>query len=185
MRVDRGRARCGLGAAKLTATSRPPSPRAVVLSSACARTPATARGYGVAGMPVEPGREPRPPLSVDQLLAEARRGLARVGPEEAARELAEGSVLVDIRSDSQRSADGLMPDAVHVPRNVLEWRADPGSGHSDPSLGGRETRLILICNEGYQSSLAAATLQLLGRDATDVIGGFVGWRAAGLPVAQD
>jgi rhodanese-related sulfurtransferase len=65
---------------------------------------------------------------------------------------------------------------------VLEWRADPESGYSDPALGDRDTRLILICNEGYQSSLAAATLQLLGRDATDVIGGFASWRAAGLPV---
>jgi rhodanese-related sulfurtransferase len=133
-------------------------------------------------MSVEPADESRSPVGIDRLLAQARRRLRRIAPADAGEELAQGGVLVDIRSDSQRAADGLLPDAVHVPRNVLEWRADPDSGFSDPALGGRETRLILICHEGYQSSLAAATLQLLGRDATDVIGGFVGWRAAGLPV---
>jgi rhodanese-related sulfurtransferase len=97
-------------------------------------------------------------------------------------ELAKGGVLVDIRSDAQRAADGVVPHAVYVPRNVLEWRADPRSGYAEPALGGSETRLILMCHEGEQSSLAAATLQLLGRNATDVIGGFVAWRAAGLPV---
>jgi rhodanese-related sulfurtransferase len=94
------------------------------------------------------------------------------------------AVLVDIRSDAQRATDGVLPDAVYIPRNVLEWRADPESGHSEPALGERDTRLILICNEGYQSSLAAATLQLLGREATDVIGGFLAWHAAGLPVGR-
>jgi rhodanese-related sulfurtransferase len=77
-----------------------------------------------------------------------------------------------------------VPEAVYVPRNVLEWRADPESGHPEPALGGLDTRLILMCHEGYQSSLGAATLQLLGRKATDVIGGFVSWRAAGLPVIE-
>jgi rhodanese-related sulfurtransferase len=131
------------------------------------------------------GQGSRPPgVTVEQLLAEARAQLTRLSPADVATELTAGAVLVDIRSDSQRATDGLVPGAVHVPRNVLEWRADPESGHSDPMLGGRDTRLILICHEGYQSSLAAATLRRLGREATDVIGGFVSWRAAGLPVDQ-
>lgn len=78
----------------------------------------------------------------------------------------------------------MIPGALFYPRNVLEWRIDPASGYSDPSLGGDLGRwLILVCNEGYQSSLAAGTLQDLGfAPATDLIGGFQGWRAAGLPI---
>jgi rhodanese-related sulfurtransferase len=123
-------------------------------------------------------------LTIGDLLAEARQALCRVAPQLVAAMLANGGVLVDIRSDAQRAADGRIPGAVYVPRNVLEWRADPQSGHAEPALGGLETPVILICHEGYQSSLAAAMLQRLGRDATDVIGGFVAWRADGLPVIR-
>jgi len=120
---------------------------------------------------------------VDQLLAEARAQLNRVEPRDTPALLADGAVLVDIRSDAQRASDGVIPDAVYVPRNVLEWRADPESDDAEPALGDHHTRLVLICNEGYQSSLAAATLRRLGRDATDVVGGFLAWRESGLPVA--
>jgi rhodanese-related sulfurtransferase len=121
--------------------------------------------------------------TVDRLLAESRAQLDRLEPNEAMARVRDGAILVDIRSDAQRVADGVVPGAVYVPRNVLEWRADPESGHTEPALGGFDTPLILFCHEGYQSSLAAATLQRLGRaDATDVIGGFAAWRAAGLPV---
>lgn len=90
---------------------------------------------------------------------------------------------MDIRSERQRSAQGLVAGAHFVPRNVLEWRADPGSGHSDPRLVGVAGPLILMCAQGYQSSLAAAALQEIGVDgATDMIGGFEAWVAAGLPV---
>ncbi|MEA2301940.1 MAG: hypothetical protein QOD61_615 [Solirubrobacteraceae bacterium] len=134
-------------------------------------------------MPSEPSsHSPRP--TIGDLLAEARRGLRRVAAPQVSTVLADGAVLVDIRSDAQRAADGWIPGAVYVPRNVLEWRADPRSGHPEPALGDLETRLVLICHEGYQSSLAAATLQRLGRDATDVIGGFVAWRADGLPIVS-
>ena len=123
-------------------------------------------------------------LTVDALLERARRRLRRVEPREAAAAVARGAVLVDIRSELHRARDGVIPGAVHHPRNVLEWRADPASGAADPALGddlGRE--LILVCDGGYQSSLAAATLQDLGRTgATDLVGGFAAWRAAGLPV---
>ena len=98
--------------------------------------------------------------------------------------MAGGAVLIDIRSEFQRERDGVIPGAHCVPRNALEWRLDPASRHSDPSLGEDLDRLvILVCDEGYQSSLAAATLQDLGFSrATDLIGGFQAWREAGLSV---
>jgi rhodanese-related sulfurtransferase len=122
--------------------------------------------------------------TIHHLLAAARARLRRVTPEDAAAELAGGAVLVDIRSEEQRARDGAIPGAIAHPRNVLEWRVDPASGHSDPALSGDlERRIVLVCNEGYQSSLAAATLQDLGfANATDLVGGFQAWRAAGLPV---
>jgi rhodanese-related sulfurtransferase len=123
------------------------------------------------------------PRTVDELLAQARARLDRVEPEEAHAAADAGhALIVDIRADSQRERDGVVPGAVFIPRNVLEWRADPASPWRDERLtAGR--RLIVMCNEGYQSSLAAATLQELGlEDATDLAGGFQAWRAAGLPV---
>jgi rhodanese-related sulfurtransferase len=120
---------------------------------------------------------------VDDLLAAARRGLRRIEPAEALAAIGDGAVLVDIRSDLQRAHDGLMPGAVFIARNVLEWRCDPASPWRDPRVADPALRQMLICDEGYQSSLAAATLQQLGLPrATDVIGGFRSWRDAGLPV---
>ena len=122
---------------------------------------------------------------VDRLLEEARSGLRRVGPVAAAEAMRAGAVLVDIRSDSQRAEDGLVPGAVVIPRNVLEWRCDPTSDWRDERVSDAEVDLIVMCNEGYQSSLAAAVLQRLGlRRATDLDGGFQAWRAAGLPVEK-
>ena len=123
------------------------------------------------------------PVSVDELLAEARRGLSRVSPAEAQSAAAGGALLIDIRSDSQRSRDGDVPGAHPVARNVLEWRLDPACPHRDPALARHDCLVILICDEGYQSSLAAATLRRFGLDATDVVGGFQAWRSAGLPVS--
>jgi rhodanese-related sulfurtransferase len=120
--------------------------------------------------------------SVDQLLSEARRGLTRLSPEEAAEAVDRGAILIDIRSDSQRSADGLVPGATFISRNVLEWRLDPACEDRDPELARRDRPVILFCNQGYQSSLAAANVRRFGIDATDVIGGFQAWREAGLPV---
>jgi rhodanese-related sulfurtransferase len=119
--------------------------------------------------------------TIHELLAAARSRLERVGPGEAVAAVQSGAVLVDIRSDSQRARDGVIPGAHFGPRNVLEWRMDPSSGASDAALAGKA--VILFCDEGYASSLAAATLQDLGvRGATDLDGGFRAWRAAGLPV---
>ena len=123
--------------------------------------------------------------AADDLLAAAQRGLRRVEPAEALAAIGEGAVLVDIRSDLQRAHDGLMPGAVFIARNVLEWRCDPTSQWRDPRVADPALRQMLICDEGYQSSLAAATLQQLGLPrATDVIGGFRAWRDAGLPVCS-
>ncbi len=94
-----------------------------------------------------------------------------------------GKVLVDTRDGDLRSRDGCIPGSVHIPLSVLEWRVDPTSSHQSAALAGREDDLILICQEGYSSSLAAVRLHELGfRNTTDVIGGFVAWAAAGLPV---
>jgi rhodanese-related sulfurtransferase len=122
-------------------------------------------------------------VTVYELLAEARAGLVRLTPNEAL-EACEGGggVLVDVRSESQRARDGEIPGAVVVPRNVLEWRLDPSSPHRDSEFARRDLRVIVICDEGYQSSLAAANLRRFGLDATDVVGGFQAWRAAELPV---
>ena len=121
--------------------------------------------------------------TVDDLLAAARTRLRRLEPEEAARAQAAGHPLVDIRGAEQVAAQGEIPDALWIPRNVLEWRVDAASGHQHPALAGREDDVVLICAQGYQSSLAAATLHELGyTGVTDVVGGFAAWRAAGLPV---
>jgi rhodanese-related sulfurtransferase len=121
--------------------------------------------------------------TIDDLLAEARTRIDRVAPREAASEMADGALLVDIRSESQRAQDGAIPGAIYHPRNVLEWRMDPDSGANDPAVGGVERRIIVVCNEGYQSSLAAATLRDIGfARAADLVGGFQAWRGAGLPV---
>ena len=122
--------------------------------------------------------------TIDQLLAQARMGLVRVGPREARDAISGGALLIDIRSESQRAADGIVPDAIWLERNVLEWRCDPSSEAHDDRVGGIERHVIVMCDEGYQSSLAAAALQQLGFcGATDLVGGFQAWRAAGLPVA--
>lgn len=123
-------------------------------------------------------------MTVCELLFAARSRLLRLDPAAASDAVAAGAVLIDIRSEAQRERDGVIPYALFVPRNVLEWRLDPTSGHADPAVGGDiDRQVILVCDEGYQSSLAAATLQQLGfRRATDVDGGFQAWRACGLPV---
>ena len=120
-------------------------------------------------------------MTIDELLAQARSRLDRLDPQTASAAMAGGALLVDIRAESQRAADGLVPGAIFIQRNALEWRCDPASQwHDERVAPGR--RLIVMCDEGYQSSLAAATLRDLGVDATDLAGGFQAWRAAGLPV---
>jgi rhodanese-related sulfurtransferase len=112
------------------------------------------------------------------MLTDARSRIVRYTPAEAA--AADDVLLVDLRSVDERERSGVIPGSKHVPRSVLEWRADPTCEWHDPELAGR--RLVLVCAQGYSSSLAAASLVELGVDAADLEGGFEGWAALGLPV---
>ncbi|MFF5726922.1 rhodanese-like domain-containing protein [[Kitasatospora] papulosa] len=124
------------------------------------------------------------PVGIDELLEQVRAAYERVGPEEAASAAAEGALLVDIRYAALREKDGLIPGALVVERNELEWRLDPQGSHRAPQATSHDLRVVVICNEGYASSLAVASLHQLGlRRATDLAGGFQAWRAAGLPVS--
>jgi rhodanese-related sulfurtransferase len=126
---------------------------------------------------------PAPHRTIDDVLAAARARLVRVGPEQARREAAAGALLVDIRPQAQRAAEGEIPGALIVERNVLEWRFDPASSARLPQAS-YDLRIIVFCSEGYTSSLAAAALQDLGVSrATDLDGGFRAWQRAGLPAA--
>ena len=121
--------------------------------------------------------------AIYRALDTARRRLKRVTPEQAASEHAAGALLVDTRPAEQRRRDGEIPDAVVIERTVLEWRLDPTSPDRIPEATDKAVRVIVLCNEGFSSSLAAVSLQDLGLlNATDVIGGFQAWKAAGLPV---
>ena len=121
--------------------------------------------------------------TIDQVLAEARSRLVRVDPHQADAEIRTGALLVDIRPQAQRAAEGEVPGALLVERNVLEWRFDPASDSRLPQARDHDIRVIIMCSEGYTSSLAAAALQDLGLvNATDLDGGFHAWAGAGLPV---
>jgi rhodanese-related sulfurtransferase len=119
------------------------------------------------------------------MLARARARLgARPGPAETAAAAAAGALLVDIRPVEQRRRDGELPGAIVVDRNALEWRLAPSSAHRLPDAGDPDRTVVVVCDEGYASSLAAATLRDLGlTGATDLAGGFQAWAAAGLPVS--
>lgn len=123
--------------------------------------------------------------SIDEILGAARARLLRVTPDEAYQRVRAGATLIDIRPAAQRAAAGEVPGSVVVERNHLEWRFDPASDARLPFVTGYDLDPIVICADGYTSSLAAAALQDLGlASATDVIGGFAAWTAAGLPTAR-
>jgi rhodanese-related sulfurtransferase len=123
--------------------------------------------------------------TVDEMLDLARTSLRRVTAEEARREAEAGALIVDIRPSELLARDGVIPGAVVIGRNVLEWRLDPSSAHHTPEITSHDQPVIVVCDEGYASSLAAASLQWLGlRHATDLVGGFQAWRAAGLPIER-
>ena len=121
---------------------------------------------------------------IDAMLAKARRHLVRLSPHEAAAAVtSSGALLIDIRPQLNRGTEGELPGAVVIDRNVLEWRLDPRSDARLP-IASYDLFPVVVCNEGYASSLAAASLQELGiRQATDLVGGYRAWRAAGLPVS--
>jgi rhodanese-related sulfurtransferase len=131
--------------------------------------------------------EHKPPgaRTIDELLGAARARLDRVGPEQAQAAVQAGALLVDIRPAAQRAAEGEVPGALVIERNVLEWRLDPASAARLPQAGRYDLRVIVMCSQGYTSSLAAAALQDLGLAlATDVVSGYQAWQADGLPTAR-
>ena len=127
--------------------------------------------------------EPR--TTLDALLREARSGLDRLEPAAALEAQAAGALIVDTRSHDERSQTGVIPGSLHIPRSVLEWRLDPAADPAfhNPHVEGLDQQIVLVCAHGCSSSLAAGTLRVLGfARATDLVGGFVAWQAAGLPV---
>jgi rhodanese-related sulfurtransferase len=123
-------------------------------------------------------------LTLDELLAAAEARIKRLQPREAFLAVEQGALLIDIRSDVDRQREGIIPGALHIPRTVLEWRVAPESSWRNPHVGGLEERILLICDHGCSSVLAAGTLVELGfSEPGDVIGGFAAWREAGLPTA--
>ena len=133
--------------------------------------------------PIDERDDPDQPL--DRLLARARERLTRLSPAQAANALRDGALVVDIRPEFQRRRDGEIPGAIVIERNHLEWRLHPASSARIEEAVAADIHWIIICDEGYASSLAAATLQLIGVSrATDVVGGFQAWRAARLPVGD-
>ena len=116
------------------------------------------------------------PAAIDRLLARARSRLDRVEVADLQAEVDAGAIVVDIRPVEQRERDGELPGALVIDRNVLEWRVDPTSAYRLPGMDDPDARVIIVCNEGYSSSLAAATLQELGLGrATDLVGGYQAW----------
>jgi rhodanese-related sulfurtransferase len=155
--------------------------------------PEGARGRGGAGTALAAATASAARLSSDalpagapgiaELLEEARSGLARLRPEATLAAMTDGAVLVDIRPLEQRIIEGEIPGAIIIGRNVLEWRLDPRSEARIPALARPDTRIVVMCSQGYASSLAATSLRRLGlSQATDLDGGFQAWQAAGLPV---
>jgi rhodanese-related sulfurtransferase len=122
--------------------------------------------------------------TLEQFLADARARIRRYEPAEACAAVQRGALLIDIRSDLDRERDGIVPGSLHVPRTVLEWRLDPGSYLRNPHVGDLDQQIILICDHGFSSVLAAASLVDLGFAAAgDVVGGFAAWSRAGLATA--
>ena len=116
--------------------------------------------------------------TIDDILAAARARLDRVTPAALAHEVAHGAVVIDIRPVEQRHRDGDLPGAIVIDRNVLEWRLDPASTHRIPEIVDYDTRVVIVCNEGFSSGLAAAQLLDIGlHRATDLIGGYQEWLA--------
>lgn len=123
---------------------------------------------------------------IDEVLQWSRGRFTRLEPRQAALERAQGALLVDTRTEGQRAAQGEIPGALVIDRTVLEWRLDPTSPWRIEEASDHQVRIILLCSEGYSSSLAAASLLDLGLiNTTDVIGGFTAWKEAGLPTTPD
>jgi rhodanese-related sulfurtransferase len=125
-----------------------------------------------------------PYATVDDLLARARSGWTRLSAAQASEAVRDGGLLVDTRTEAQRARTGDLPGALVIDRTVLEWRLDPTSPNRIPEAEARP-RIVVVCRQGFSSSLAARSLRDLGLDATDVVDGVEGWIAAGLPMSRD
>jgi len=123
-------------------------------------------------------------MTIDEHLERVRAGLVRLDPREAWEAMQGGARLVDIRPEFQRRAGGEIPTAIVVERNQLEWRLHPTSTGRIAEAADENARWIVVCDEGFASSLAVASLREIGVDGADLIGGFQAWRAAGLPVTS-
>jgi rhodanese-related sulfurtransferase len=124
-------------------------------------------------------------VGVDEVLAVSRDGVRRLTALETADAVGRGALLVDTRTEAQRAAQGDLPGAVVIDRTVLEWRLDPTSAWRIPEASCADVEVVLVCRQGYSSSLAAASLRAVGlRRATDMIGGVEAWLAAGLPLSD-
>jgi rhodanese-related sulfurtransferase len=123
---------------------------------------------------------------VDAVLEQARIGMRRLDPHETRAAVAAGALLIDTRTDRQRAVQGNLPGAIVIDRTVLEWRLDPRSVSRIPEAAGYDLHIVVVCRQGYSSSLAAASLRTIGlRRATDMIGGVEAWLAAGLPTTHE
>jgi rhodanese-related sulfurtransferase len=123
--------------------------------------------------------------TLEQLLAEASTRIHRYQPAQAFTAASKGALIIDTRSDLDRQRDGIIPGSLHIPRTVLEWRLAPSSPYRTPHVTESNQQLLLICDHGCSSILAAASLVDLGLvGAGDIIGGFAAWSAAGLPITS-
>jgi rhodanese-related sulfurtransferase len=124
-------------------------------------------------------------MGIEDVLATSRAGVHRLTPDELVAAAARGALVVDTRTESQRRAQGEFPGALVIDRTVLEWRLDPAGPWRIPEAGGPDLEVVVVCRQGYSSSLAAASLRAVGlRRATDLAGGVAAWLAAGYPMAQ-
>ena len=124
--------------------------------------------------------------TVEQMLAEARTRIRRSSPRDALVEISQGAVVIDLRCPDERHRTGMIPGSIAIARSVLEWRADPASPWRDHRIARHDVRMLLLCEQGYSSSLAAAALHQLGfREAGDIIGGMEAWLSEGLPVGAE
>ncbi len=123
---------------------------------------------------------------VEAVLARAREGVRRLGPDEVRAAVADGALLIDTRTEVQRREQGELPGALVIDRTVLEWRLDPGCPWRIPEATGYDVPIVVVCRHGYSSSLAAASLRAVGlHRATDLAGGVEAWVAAGLPMSRE
>ena len=122
-------------------------------------------------------------MNAEQMLAEARSRIDRATPDETADALERGAIVIDLRCSDERAATGVIPGSIPIARSVLEWRCDPDSEWRDERVARPNARVILVCADGFSSSLAADSLKTLGFSAVgDLVGGMSAWVTAGLPV---